>query len=172
MEQDQTGTDREPAGAREAVARDEGPATGEAAAGDVDRDPDGRDRAADRVGDRTARAPEETPGRAGGRADEGADSAEQEDRKMPGMDGTGPMGNGPRGWGRGPCGRGQGRGPGQGAGNRFGQGGWFSRIWGRQYPGPAPTADKAALEEQVRMLESELQTVRQQLAAVGPTAKE
>jgi len=100
---------------------------------------------------------------------------------MPGMDGTGPMGNGPWGGGRGPCGRGQGRGRGQGAGNRFGgrgwddsrqRGGWFGRIWGQQYPGPAPMADQAVMEEQVRMLESELQAAKQQLEAMGSTPKE
>ena len=95
---------------------------------------------------------------------------------MPGMDGTGPMGSGPRGWGRGPCGRGlgrgSGRGQGQGAGNRFGWGGWFGRIWGQQYPGPAQVADKAALEEQIRMLEGELRAAKQQLETLGSTAKE
>ncbi len=68
-----------------------------------------------------------------------------------------------------------------GAGNRFGQGSavdprprgnWFGRIWGQQYPGSEPLADRAALEEQVRMLESDLQAARQQLEAMGPAAKE
>ncbi len=100
---------------------------------------------------------------------------------MPGMDGTGPMGNGPRGWGRGPCGGGQGRGRGMGAGNRFGQGGsydprlrgnWFGRIWGRQSADANPTADRSALEEQIRLMEIDLQAARQQLKALEPSVKE
>lgn len=109
--------------------------------------------------------------------------AQAEDRQMPGMDGTGPMGTGPIGGGRGPCGRGmgRGRGMGQGAGNRFGRGGGFDprmrgnldgRVWGQQYPGSEPTADRAALEEHVRMLENDLQAVRQRLDALGPATKE
>jgi hypothetical protein len=108
---------------------------------------------------------------------------------MPGKDGTGPMGSGPNGWGRGPCGSGQGRGQGRGrgmgrgmgGGNRFGQGGsydprlrgnWFDRIWGQQSPGPEPVADRMALEQQIRMLEDDLQAARQQLEAMGPVEKE
>jgi hypothetical protein len=68
-----------------------------------------------------------------------------------------------------------------GAGNRFGWGGsfdprlrgnWFGRIWGQQYPGSEPAVDRAALEQQVRMLESDLQAARQQLEAMGPAEKE
>ncbi len=93
---------------------------------------------------------------------------------MPAKDGTGPMGNGPRGGGRGPCGQGMGRGRGMGqaAGNRFGRGGWIDRIRGRRNDGPQPLADQTALEEQIRMLESELQATRRQLEALKPAAKE
>lgn len=104
---------------------------------------------------------------------------------MPGMDGTGPQGRGPTGWGRGPCGRGMGYGRGagygrgmgygrgagygrgMGFGNRFGWGGWAGRIWGQQYPGADPAADRAALEDQIRMLESDLAAARQQLNAMA-----
>ncbi len=70
---------------------------------------------------------------------------------------------------------------GQGAGNRFGRGtgfdprmrgNWFGRVWGQQYPGSEPMADREALQEQVRMLENDLQAVRQQLDALGPATKE
>ena len=92
---------------------------------------------------------------------------------MPGMDGTGPMGTGPNGWGRGPCGRGLARGRGagygrgMGFGNRFGAGGQVGRVWGQQYPGADPAADRAAMEDQIRMLESDLAAARQQLNAMG-----
>jgi len=100
---------------------------------------------------------------------------------MPGMDGTGPMGTGPIGGGRGPCGRGMGRGRGMGMGNRFGQGGsydprlrgnWFGRIWGRQSADANPTADRTELEEKIRVMEIDLQAARQQLEALEPPVKE
>lgn len=70
---------------------------------------------------------------------------------------------------------------GQGAGNRFGRGGGFDprmrgnldgRVWGQQIPGSEPMADQAALQEQIRMLENDLQAVRQQLDALGSATKE
>jgi hypothetical protein len=74
-----------------------------------------------------------------------------------------------------------GRGRGLGAGNRFGWGGsydprlrgnWFGRVWGQQYPGTASAADRAALEDQIRLLEDDLAAARRQLAALEPTEKE
>ena len=85
------------------------------------------------------------------------------------------MGRGPTGWGRGPCGRGQGRGAGngrgRGRGNRGGQGDRAGRIWGRLYEGTDPAADRAALEDQVRMLEGDLAAARQQLKALEPDSE-
>jgi hypothetical protein len=186
-EQDLMDRDREPGRVAAAAGRVAAQAPEKA----VDRAPAGRDGDRDRAPDSRegagTRAPAEeeaTRPLAGNRAEEGAGSAEpfanrmKEDVKMPGMDGTGPRGTGPIGGGRGPCGRGMGRGRamglgmGMGAGNRAGRGGWFGRIWGRQNPGSDPATDRAALEDQVRMLENDLQAVRRQLDARGSTTRE
>lgn len=84
---------------------------------------------------------------------------------MPGLDGTGPLGLGPRtGRGLGPCGAGVWTRP---FGFGFGRGfGWRARIWGSTLtPAPAqPTAsEKAALEAEKRALEAELDAIKKRL---------
>ena len=76
---------------------------------------------------------------------------------MPGNNGTGPMGMGPMtGRGLGPCGNGTRR----GGGGRgfFGRG--FRRFWTK-------TDEKAALEEEEKMLAEELAQVKKERAALG-----
>ncbi len=81
---------------------------------------------------------------------------------MPFGDGTGPLGQGPMtGWGRGPCGRGLARGRRGGWRGR----GWFGRGFGFGWRWPWSSKwteedEKAALDEEERMLEEELAQVR------------
>jgi hypothetical protein len=97
---------------------------------------------------------------------------------MPRMDGTGPMGTGPIGWGMGPCGAGR-RGV---FGPRFGRGVWASgggwcrprwgwRAWGfgrgiAPYAGaPGAAVDEvSALKQEAAYLQEELAAVQKRLA--------
>lgn len=76
---------------------------------------------------------------------------------MPGFDGTGPFGTGPRGRGLGPCGGGL-YAPRLGRYTRMGAG--FGRGWGVGYYPTAPTFtpedEKAALARQEEVLKQEL----------------
>lgn len=78
---------------------------------------------------------------------------------MPGMDGTGPLGNGPFGRKLGPCGRGA-AGWGQrgyGFGHGFGRGQWF-------FPGyTTPEEEKSQLENEKKWLESQLEVLKKRL---------
>ena len=67
---------------------------------------------------------------------------------MPYGDGTGPRGLGPgRGWGRGPCGRGQAR----------RQGGWFGRdSLGFGGAHRAPVSEREAVTDEIRALKTRL----------------
>ncbi len=88
---------------------------------------------------------------------------------MPGMNGTGPLGQGAMtGGGRGPCGRGLSRGFGRGMGYGAGMGRGFGR--GRGFAGWAPgygaaPADRQAMEQRLQDLEAEARLLREQLAA-------
>lgn len=82
---------------------------------------------------------------------------------MPGFDGSGPTGDGPRGRGFGPCrdnhsnvryGRGFGR---RGSSGR----GWFG--WGRNVPNYAPQDDSVDLEREKSFLEKRLEDIKQLL---------
>ena len=76
------------------------------------------------------------------------------------------------GRGHGPCGRGEGRGGGRGQGcchDSGHHGNQQGRIWVRRYAGTAPEADRAALEEQVRLLEGDLGAAREELARISDT---
>ena len=98
---------------------------------------------------------------------------------MPGMNGTGPLGQGPMtGGGRGVCGRGQGLRPefGQGYGRGFGQGfgrglrrgaGRFARRGLGAMPmdyGPADD-DRQTMEQRLQALEDEARLLRERLGA-------
>ncbi len=76
---------------------------------------------------------------------------------MPFGDGTGPLGQGPMtGWGRGPCGRGLARGwRGSWRGRGFGSGWRWPWLSGR-----TKEDEKAALDEEEKILEEELAQVR------------
>lgn len=94
---------------------------------------------------------------------------------MPGMDGTGPWGDGRLGRGLGPCGRGLARGRGGWSGRGFGPGmgwgrgaGWGAAWQGRGYvpAGDAPFADvddETWLKGQARMLKRQLAAVEREL---------
>lgn len=98
---------------------------------------------------------------------------------MPGLNGTGPLGQGAlTGGGRGPCGRGLARGFGAGYGRGYGMGygmGYgrgFGRGFGRGLGrGPvmqpagygAPADDRQAMEQRLAALEEEARLVREQL---------
>ena len=72
---------------------------------------------------------------------------------MPGLDRTGPAGQGPRtGWGFGPCGGGMGWG-------RRGGGYGFRRFWSAKN-------EKAAIEDEEKMLEEELKVIREEKAVL------
>ena len=77
---------------------------------------------------------------------------------MPGMDGTGPLRNGPFGRGLGPCCGGQAN-WGRGRGMGFRRGGWFG--WG-QAPITAEQ-EKMSLEQQKSWLESQLYAITTRL---------
>jgi len=75
---------------------------------------------------------------------------------MPGGDGTGPLGLGPRtGWGRGPCMAGRGRGF---RGRRF----WRRRFWD-PYTCEDYEPIKDELKEEIKALESELKRMQEKL---------
>lgn len=77
---------------------------------------------------------------------------------MPGMDGTGPLGNGPIGRGMGPCFDGQG-GRGRGFGfNRWNRPGWNAALYSLNQG-----AEKEILEQQKVRLESELALITKKL---------
>ncbi len=97
---------------------------------------------------------------------------------MPRMDGTGPMGTGPIGWGMGPCNAGR-RGffsPRFGRGFRGAGGGWYRPRWGWRAwaggpgvapygAGPATPADEvSALKQEAAYLQEELAAVQKRLA--------
>lgn len=83
---------------------------------------------------------------------------------MPNLDGTGPMGQGPRtGRGFGPCGGGMGRGWG-GCGFGCGRGFGFRRFF-------SPKNKVATLEEQEKMLEEELVAIREEKSALAKEGK-
>ncbi len=95
---------------------------------------------------------------------------------MPQFDGTGPQGRGPMtGWGRGPCGAGQGFGR-----RGFGRGPGFGRGLGRGFgPGfrgwsPADWSEPVALskEEQKKILEAELAELQKEREAIEAKLKE
>jgi len=121
---------------------------------------------------------------------------------MPGFDGTGPMGLGPRtgggfgfcppgagsavggyapgvvyGVGRGgiPWGGGRGRAFGGGRG-RWRMGGFPYMVppyaYGVPYPQPAPADERAFLESQLAYLESQLTAIKERLAEIGQQAAE
>lgn len=77
---------------------------------------------------------------------------------MPGMDKTGPFGNGPMGKGLGPCGGGQG-GRGKGRGFRRGGGAGWERV-SAMLP---PDEEKVVLEHQKIILETQLAAIIQKL---------
>lgn len=77
---------------------------------------------------------------------------------MPGMDNTGPLGNGPVGRGMGPCGSGQ-AGQGRGRGFRRGGGAGLGRLSAML----STDEEKGLLERQKDMLETQLATITQRL---------
>ena len=80
---------------------------------------------------------------------------------MPKLDGTGPMGQGPRtGRGLGSCGGGMG----QGCGCMFGRGFGFRRFF-------SPKNQLIDLEDQERMLEEELEAIREEKTALRSASK-
>lgn len=82
---------------------------------------------------------------------------------MPRFDGTGPTGQGPAtGWGMGPCGAGLRRGQGGGF-NRFSRG--FGAGRGLNYRQRPWTKQETlnALTDEEKMLEEELQTIKQEI---------
>ena len=106
---------------------------------------------------------------------------------MPGLNGTGPLGQGPRtGWGLGLCGRGANRtnvatrpfafgwgrgfGFGRGRGRRFGRGmGWrFGGAWGRRWAGPYWTDvdDRDYLSARAEWLKDELSAIEKRLSVL------
>jgi len=84
-------------------------------------------------------------------------------RKMPGFDGTGPLGLGPRtGWGFGPCAVPTGRqGLGLGWRRRFGPGRGLGRYFGWRWP-QTKEEQKKALAEYRKALEEELEDVKKE----------
>ena len=73
---------------------------------------------------------------------------------MPKQDGNGPVGMGPgTGWGRGPCGAGQ------GCGRKFNQGFSFRRFWTK-------SEEKESLQEEKEMLEMHLVSSQQRLDVI------
>jgi len=80
---------------------------------------------------------------------------------MPRRDGTGPMGQGAgTGWGMGPCGTGLRRGWGCRGGYGFGFHGFIS-----------PKNELAALEEEEKILEKELEAIREEKSALQSQQK-
>ena len=84
---------------------------------------------------------------------------------MPGFDGTGPTGAGPRtGRGMGPCGSGYGYGcPYAGQGRGWGYG--FRRFW------RSPKNDLRDLEAEKAQLEDELDAIKEEIATTKKQAK-
>lgn len=79
---------------------------------------------------------------------------------MPRLDGTGPMGYGPRtGRGFGPC----------GGGMRRGFGCWGGYGYGRRFI--SPKNELAALEDEEKMLEKELAEIREEKASLKDQKK-
>ncbi len=78
---------------------------------------------------------------------------------MPGFDGSGPTGDGPRGRGFGPCrdNRSNVR-----FGRGFGRRGWFG--WGRNAPNYTPLDDSVDLEREKSFLEKRLEDIKQLLS--------
>jgi len=82
---------------------------------------------------------------------------------MPGLDGTGPLGLGPRtGWGFGPCGLGL------GWRRRFGPGRGLGRYFGWRWP-QTKEEQKKALAEYRKALEEELEDVKKEEEELNQT---
>ena len=78
---------------------------------------------------------------------------------MPGFDGSGPYGDGPRGRGFGPCG---GNRSNMRYGRGFGRRGWIG--WGRNAPNYTPLDDSVDLEREKSFLEKRLEDIKQLLS--------
>ncbi|HOX22192.1 MAG TPA: DUF5320 domain-containing protein [Elusimicrobiales bacterium] len=79
---------------------------------------------------------------------------------MPGGDGTGPLGAGPMGWGRGPCGAGFARGARRWAGQMgYGRG----RGFGGVMPIAPAASDAAFLKQEAELLKARLAAVEKEL---------
>ena len=81
---------------------------------------------------------------------------------MPGMDRTGPLGNGPIGRGRGPCrgGSGSQQGNGAGVGRGFRRGGGFGRWFSPEIP---QEDEKTILEQRSKWLQTQIESVSKRL---------
>jgi len=82
---------------------------------------------------------------------------------MPGRDGTGPLGTGPIGGGRGPCGAGFAR----GMGRRFGQMGGRGRGFGGIMPIANAKPDAVFLKQEAQSLKTRLAEVEKEIAQSG-----
>jgi hypothetical protein len=80
---------------------------------------------------------------------------------MPGMDGTGPFGNGPQGRGRGPCGNGE---PIWGRGRGLRRGAGMGRRWMATQSDPPD--EKILLEQQKTLLEAHLSNIKERLEKI------
>ena len=81
---------------------------------------------------------------------------------MPRGDGTGPLGTGPVGWGRGPCGAGFARGARRWAGQPANGRGW--RLFGGGAPLAAARADADMLKEEAQILRERLAAVEKEIS--------